>query len=447
MTLPQEVIRRKRDGGVLAADDIRAFVHGVAAGAISHAQVGAFTMAVYLKGMNRDETVAYTLAMRDTGRVLDWKPLGLDDRRLIDKHSSGGVGDEKVTLLVVPLAAACGLFVPNLSAGGLGHTGGETDMLAAVPGYDCYPSAERFMRVVADVGGTIAGATPDLAPVDRDIFDVRDVSGTVESVTLITGSILSKKLSVAPRGLVMSVGCGTGAFMETRERARELATSLAEVGAGAGVPSVMLVTDLSAVLGVTVGNAIEMIETVDFLTGRFRERRTLDLVLELVAEMLVMGGLVADRAAGLALARARLDDGSAAERFARIVAAMGGPADYIERPASHMEVAPVIRPLFAARPGFVAGMDCRGVGMAVVDLGGGRTTPGGPIDYAVGLSDVVQVGDAVGSDRPLCMVHARDEAGWARAAARILPAVTVVDGKVSPPGPIVLERIARQPGR
>lgn len=443
--LPQEVIRRKRDGGALEPSDIRAFVQGIAAGAISHAQVGAFTMAVYLKGMSRDETVAYTLAMRDTGRVLDWRPLGLDNRRLIDKHSSGGVGDEKVTLLVVPLAAACGLMVPNMSAGGLGHTGGETDMLAAVPGYDCYPNAGRFMQVVLDVGGTIAGATPDLAPVDRDIFDVRDVSGTVESVTLITGSILSKKLSVAPRGLVMSVGCGTGAFMETRERARELATSLAEVGAGAGVPSVMLVTDLSAVLGVTVGNAIEMLEVVDFLTGKLRDRRTLELVLELVAEMLVMGGVAAGQAAARALAQAKLDDGGAAEKFARIVAAMGGPADYVERPASHMEAAPVIKPLFAARPGYVAGMDCRGLGMAVVDLGGGRTTPGGPIDYAVGLSAVAQVGDAVGHDRPLCIIHARDEAGWARAAARVLPAIKIVDQAVPSLGSIVLERIAREP--
>jgi thymidine phosphorylase len=443
--LPQELIRTKRDGGVLDGKDIRQFVFDIASGKISPAQVGAFTMAVYLKKMTRDETVAYTLAMRDTGRVADWKPLGLDNRRLIDKHSSGGVGDEKVTLLVVPLAAACGLHVPNLSAGGLGHTGGETDMLAAVPGYDCYPSAEKLQRVVKEVGGIISGATPDLAPVDRIIFDIRDVSGTVESVTLITGSILSKKLSVAPRGLVMSVGCGSGAFMDTREQARELATSLAEVGAGAGVPSVMLVTDLSAVLGVTIGNAIEMIETVDFLTGKFRERRTLDLLLEVVGEMLVMGGVAADMAAAKKLAQSKLDDGSAAETFARLIAAMGGPADYMDNPAKHMEAAPVVKPLFAARAGNVAGMDCRGIGYAAVDLGAGRKTPGGPIDLAVGLSEVVQVGDAVGPDRPLCVLHARSQADWDRCAARLLPSFLVTEEKVAPLGPVVLERVAREP--
>ncbi len=207
----------------------------------------------------------------------------------------------------------------------------------------------------------------------------------------------------------------------------------------------MLVTDLSAVLGVTIGNAIEMIETVDFLTGKFRERRTLELLLEVVGEMLVMGGVAADMTAAKRLAQARLDDGSAAERFGRMIAAMGGPADYMERPASHMETAPVIKPLFAARPGFVAGMNCHGIGFAVVDLGGGRKTPSGPIDYAVGLSQVVQVGDAVGTDRPLCIIHARDQAGWDRAAARILPAVTVSEAKVAPLGSIVLERVAREP--
>jgi thymidine phosphorylase len=383
--------------------------------------------------------------MRDSGRVLDWAPVGLADRRLVDKHSSGGVGDEKITLLVVPLAAACGLYVPNLSGRGLGHTGGEIDMLDAIPGYRTSPTPEQFMRVVKKVGGAISGPTPDLAPVDRDIFYVRDVSATVESVPLITGSILSKKLASAPRGLVMSVGCGSGAFMETRERARELAESLAEVGAGAGVPSVMLMTDLSSVLGTTVGNAIEVVETVAFLTGLRRERRTLELTLAIVAEMLVIGGVAPDPAAALALARARLDDGSAADRFGRMVAAMGGPADLVERPETHLEAAPLVRPLFAEREGFVAGMDCRGIGMAVVDLGGGRTRPDQSIDFAVGLAEFVQIGDRVGADRPICVIHARDTAGWERAAARIRPSIRLADERIAPQGSVILERIARLP--
>jgi thymidine phosphorylase len=402
-------------------------------------------MAVFLRGMTRDETVAYTLAMRDLGLVLDWKPLGLDDRRLIEKHSSGGVGDEKLTLLVVPLAAACGLYAPNISGRGLGHVGGEVDMLDAIPGYVTQPTPEHFMRVVKEVGGSICGPTPNLAPVDRDIFYVRDVASTVDSVPLITGSIMSKKLAAGPRGLVTSVGCGTGSFMVNLEQARALAVSMADVGAGAGVPTVMMITDLCAVLGVTAGNAIEVVETVDFLTGKFRDARTLELLLELAGEMLVMGGIAADMAAGKRLAQAKLDDGSAAEKFDRMVAGMGGPRNFIADPAKHMDRAPVIKPLFAPRAGYVTGMDCHGPGMAVVDMGGGRTHPDQKIDFAVGLSDFCQVGDAVGKDRPLCMIHARDEAGWARAAARILPAITVAAEKGPPLGPIVLERIAREP--
>lgn len=443
--LPQEIIRRKRDGGILEASDIRAFVQGIASGAVSQGQVGAFTMAVYLRGMTREETVTFTLAMRDTGRVIDWTPLGLANRRLIDKHSSGGVGDEKVTLLVVPLAAACGLHVPNLSGRGLGHTGGEIDMLDAIPGYVTHPAPEHFMRVVKEVGGAISGPTPDLAPVDRDIFYVRDVSATVESVPLITASILSKKLASAPQGLVMSVGCGSGAFMATRERARELAESLAEVGAGAGVPSVMLVTDLSSVLGVTVGNAIQVIETIDFLKGKHRERRTAELLLTLVGEMLVMGGVAVDVEAGRKLAQARLDDGSAAERFGRMIAAMGGPSGLVEDPVRYLDVAPVIRPIYAPRSGFVAGMDCWAIGMAVVDLGGGRTRPDQKIDFAVGLSQVPQIGERVEPDRPLFVVHARDEAGWERAAARIRTAIYMAEIPVPPLGSVILERIERQP--
>ncbi len=443
--LPQEVIRIKRDGGILDPADLRAFVLDIASGKIAQGQVGAFTMAVFLRGMTRDETVAYTLAMRDSGVVLDWKPLGLDNRRLIEKHSSGGVGDEKITLLVVPLAAACGLYAPNISGRGLGHVGGEIDMLDAIPGYITQPTPEHFMRVVKEVGGSICGPTPDLAPVDRDIFYVRDVASTVDSVPLITGSIMSKKLAAGPRGLVTSVGCGTGSFMANIEQARELAVSMADVGAGAGVPTVMMITDLCAVLGLTAGNAIEVVETVEFLTGKRRDARTLELLLAIAAEMLVMGGVAPDMDAATKLAQARLDDGSAAEKFDKMVAGMGGPKNFIENPAKHMDVAPVIKPLFAARAGYVAGMDCHGPGMAVVDMGGGRTRPEQTIDFAVGLADFVQVGDAVGKDRPLCVIHARDDAGWERAAGRILPAITVTDEKPAPLGPIVLERIAREP--
>ena len=442
---PQEIIRKKRDGQRLSADEIRSFVGGITSGAIAEGQIGAFTMAVYLRGMETGEVAALSLAMRDSGRVLDWTGTGLDRRRIIDKHSSGGVGDEKITLLVVPLAAACGVHVPNLSGWGLDYCGGEIDMLDAIRGYDSAPSPERFMAAVSQAGGAISGPTAELAPADRLIFKVRDVTATVESVPLITGSILSKKLAVAPSGLVICVGSGSGAYMATPADARRLAESMADVAAGAGVPSVMLLTDLDAVLGTAVGSAVEVVETVDFLTGRYRDPRVLALVLAVTAEMVVLAGLAPDLAAAQVLARARLEDGSAAERFGRMVAALGGPANFIERPMDSMPAAAVVRPVLPEKSGTVAAMDAKAVGLSLVALGGGRTRPQDPIDFSVGLTDFVQIGDSVGSDRPLCVIHARDEASFAQAAARIRAAVRVSDAPPGPQGPIVRERIARRP--
>jgi thymidine phosphorylase len=442
---PQDIIRRKRDGETLSATEIAAFVRGITGGDVSEGQIGAFTMAVYLRGMNTEEIVALSLAMRDSGTVLDWSGSGLDPNRIIDKHSSGGVGDEKVTLLVVPLAAACGLSVPNLSGWGLDYCAGEIDMLDAIPGYDSGPAPEKFMRAVKEAGGAIIGPTADLAPADRIIFKVRDVTATVESIALITGSILSKKLASAPRGLVVCAGSGSGAYMATIEDARRLAESMADVAAGAGVPSVMLLTDMDKVLGTAVGSAVEVVETVDFLTGRHRDPRAMELVLAVTAEMVVLAGLVPSFAAGLALAKARLEDGGAGDHFARMVKALGGPADFIERPAYYLPAAAFVRPVFPVTPGFVAGMDAKAVGLTLVSLGGGRKQPLDTIDFAVGMTAFAQIGDTVGPDKPLCVIHARDEAEWDDAANRIRAAIRVSPTPPPAPGPVVLERIARRP--
>lgn len=442
---PQDIIRRKRDGEVLDASDIAAFVRGIGDGEVSEGQIGAFTMAVYLNGMTAPERVALSLAMRDSGRVLDWSAMGIDEKRLIEKHSSGGVGDEKITLLVIPLAAACGVFAPNLSGWGLDYCGGEIDMLDSIPGYDTAPSSETFMAAVKSAGGAIIGPTPDLAPADRKIFKVRDVTATVESVALITGSIMSKKLAAGPRGMVITVGSGSGAYMATPDDARELAESMSEVASGAGLPSVMLLTDLNAFVGTAIGAATEVIETVDFLTGRYRDARVTDLTLTVTAEMIVLAGLETDIDAARALAASRLEDGSAARHFGLMVKALGGPADFVERPADHLPAAAVIKPVFATESGFVAGMNTREIGLALVGLGGGRKLPEEAIDLSVGLTDFRQVGDAVGPDRPLCTIHARSEAEWETAAARVRAAVQISDTPPAPLGPIVIERIARSP--
>lgn len=445
MPAPQEVIRRKRDKQVLGEGEIRSFVAGATDGTVSEAQIGAFTMAIYLNGMTTPERVALALAMRDSGEVLDWSKTGIAPKTIIDKHSSGGVGDEKVTLLVVPLAAACGLTVPNLSGWGLDYCGGEMDMLASVPGYDGAPPPAKYMKAVLEAGGAISAPTLQLAPADRKIFKVRDVTATVESVALITGSIMSKKLAVNPSGVVICVGSGTGAYMPTVAHARELAESMSNVATGAGIPSVMLLTDLNAVLGTSVGSAVEMVETVDFLTGKYQDPRTKELVFEVTADMLRIGGIVADMAAARKLAEARFADGSALAHFQKMITALGGPADYVERPQHYMPEAKVIAPLYPGEEGYVAAMNAQAVGLALIALGGGRTKPDDPIDLTVGFTDFCQVGDQVGSAKPLCTIHARSQAEWDEAARRVRGAVAIASARPAPLGPIVIERIERRP--
>jgi thymidine phosphorylase len=441
--LPQDVIRKKRDGLTLSAEEIRFFIDGATRGSVSEGQIGAFAMAVFLRGMTIDEAADLALAMRDSGRVLDWSAYRIDCARLIDKHSSGGVGDEKITLLVAPLAAACGVYVPNLSARGLDYCAGEVDLLDAVPGYQTAPPIDLFTRVVEDVGCAVIGPTLDLAPADRKLFFVRDVTATVESVPLITGSIVSKKLAVAPRGLVITVGSGSGAYMATLEDARRLAGYMAEVAARVGVPSVMLLTDLDGVLGASVGNAVAVQETVDFLLGRHRDSRVLELVLSVVTEMVALAGVQRDLEAARQLAQARLDDGSATERFALMVKALGGPADFVERAPAYLPAAPVIRAVLPEVGGFVSSMDAGAIGRALVELGGGRRHPEGEIDLSVGFSSFAPIGSEVSAERPLAVVHARNEGEFERAAERIRSALRVGPEPGNAPGPVVKERIAR----
>ena len=440
---PQDVIRKKRDKRPLSREEIRFFIDGATKGSVSEGQVGAFAMAVFLQGMTIDEAADLALAMRDSGRVLDWSSAAIDGSRLIDKHSSGGVGDEKITLLVAPLAAACGLYVPNFSARGLDYCAGEVDLLDAVPGYQTAAPMELFMRAVEEVGCAVIGPTLDLAPADRKLFFVRDVTATVESVPLITGSIISKKLAVAPRGLTITVGSGSGAYMSTLDDARRLAGYMAEVAARVGVPSVMLLTDLDCVLGTSVGNAVAVTETVDFLLCRARDPRVLDLVLSIVAEMAVLAGVEPDLDAARRLAEARLADGSAADRFGRMVKALGGPSDFVERSKAYLPAAPVVRPVLPDAKGFISSVDAGAIGHALVELGGGRTHPEGEIDLSVGFADFAAVGAEVSRDRPLAIVHARSEDDLARAAERIRAAVRVGPEASPAAGPIVKERIAR----
>jgi len=402
--LPQEIIREKRDGGVLSGEEIAFLVRGLTDGGVTEGQVAAFAMAVFFRGMTPDETVALTLAMRDSGEVLDWSDA---DGPVLDKHSTGGVGDN-VSLMLAPIVAARGGIVPMISGRGLGHTGGTLDKLDSIPGYRTQPDVGLLRRVIREAGCAIIGQTGDLAPADRRFYAIRDVTATVESVPLITASILSKKLAAGLRGLALDVKTGSGAFMADIGGARELAQSLVTVANGAGLTTSALITDMNEPLASVAGNAVEVMNAVSFLRGAQRDARLERIVLACACEMLMLGGIAGTPAAAEAMARSALDSGRAAEIFGRMVSALGGPADFVERPEKYLPKAPVSRDVMSRDNGTVAAIDTRALGLAVVALGGGRTRAEDRIDHSVGLTELAGIGDVVGPDRPLCIAHAPD---------------------------------------
>jgi thymidine phosphorylase len=437
--LPQEIIRHKRDGKELSSEEIAFIVGGIADGSLSEGQVAAFAMTVFFRGMAIEERVALTLGLARSGVTLDWSDLDLPGP-VIDKHSSGGVGD-KVSLMLAPIVAACGGFVPMISGRGLGHTGGTLDKLASISGYEVQPDVATFRRVVREVGCAIIGQTDDLAPADRRLYGVRDVTASVESIPLIVSSILSKKIAAGLHALAMDVKCGSGAFCETEAMALDLAQSLVAVGRRAGLPMTALITDMDSVLGRDVGNALEVAETVAYLKGEgARDARLHEVVMALAAEMLALGKLAPSLAAGRARAEAALEDGRAAEKFAAMVSALGGPRDFMDRAGSYLAHAPVVRACTAQRSGHVACMDARQVGIAVVVLGGGRRHADDAIDPSVGLTAVAAIGTPVRAGDPLCHVHAASDAAADEAVA-LLHAAIRIDDRAPARRPVILGRV------
>ena len=411
--LPQEIIRKARDGVALSAGEIRAFIGGIPAKTVSEGQVGAFCMAVLLKPMAMPQRVALTAAMAQSGRTMRWDLPG----PVLDKHSTGGVGD-KVSLMLAPIIAACGGYVPMISGRGLGHTGGTLDKMDSIPGYVSQPDTALFEKTVRDAGCAIIGATPDLAPADRVMYAVRDVTATVESLDLITASILSKKLAAGLQGLVMDVKFGSGAFMRDYKDAKTLAHSIVDVANGAKLPAVGLLTDMNMILGRTAGNALEVREAIDYLKNDSVNPRLHEVTAALTAELLVLGGLAKDLAEAHGKIDAVLANGKAAEHFAKMVTALGGPVDLMDSPDSYLRPASVVRDF--TLKGCIAAMDVFKIGLGIVALGGGRTKPTDTIDHAVGLTACAQIGEDAHFT-----IHARDEAGWQAMATTLSNAVTL----------------------
>ena len=421
MLLPEEVIKAKRDGQELAEDAIRHFVDGIASGQVSDAQIGAFTMAVHFQSMSKAEQTALTLAMRDSGRCFHWPDL---DGPVLDKHSTGGVGD-LVSLIMAPMLAACGAYIPMISGRGLGHTGGTLDKLESIPGFNINPSQRTFDQTVRETGLAMTGQGSNLAPADGRIYAVRDVTATVDSIPLIVASILSKKLAEGLDGLVLDIKTGNGAFMRERNRARDLAANLIEVAELAGLPCRALITDMNQPLARNAGNALETGEAIEFLKGGKRQPRLEQVVFSLSSEMLLLGGLAENPKNAVQMLNSALESGLAAERFARMVAMQGGPADLLEQPQKYLKAAPVIRSLTARRKGCIEFMDTRAIGLCVVGLGGGRRCVEDTIDHRVGLSDFCLVGDTVNNGDPLLTIHAANETAWQTAAEKLLGAIVI----------------------
>ncbi len=427
MSMPSaaQLIRRKRNGDPLDAGQLQALAQGIGDGTWSEGQVGAFAMAVAWRGMSVEECRQFTLALCDSGQRLHWDHL---PGPVLDKHSTGGVGDG-VSLLLAPLLAACGGYVPMISGRGLGHTGGTLDKLESLAGYDVHPSTARLRQVVGEVGCAIVGQGADLVPADRRLYAVRDVTATVDVAELMVASILSKKLAGGAQALVLDVKTGSGAQLPDMAAARALAERMLATAQGTGIDLRVVFSDMGQVLGREAGNALELRAALDLLRGRGNNARLRALTLELGAELLCMGGLSGDRGEADEHVRMALDSGAAAERFARMVSALGGPSNLLEGPDLHLATAPIQRAVPASESGHVAAIDVRALGEVVVNLGGGRAHPGQAIDHAVGLAEVIGRGDAIEAGQPLAIIHARSADAADRAGAQVRQAFHIASGQ------------------
>ena len=434
-----DLIERKRDGARLASAEWRALADAYARGRVPDYQMAALLMAVYFRGMDRDETRALTDAMLASGDRLRLDHLaGVGWRGRADKHSTGGVGD-KVSLVLAPLVAALGVAVPMMSGHGLGHTGGTLDKLESIPGFRTDLSLADATRQLERLGCALIGQTAEIAPADRKMYALRDVTGTVEAIPLISASIMSKKLAEGLTGLVLDVKRGSGAFIPELDRGLELARTMVALGADHGCPTVALLTAMDRPLGRACGNALEVEESVLALRGE-GPADLMDVTYALGAEMLVLGGACAAREEAHAVMRAAIADGRAARRFQEIVEAQGGNPAVVDDPAL-LPQAPHQSVYEAPRAGVVAQVEPRAVGKGVIALGGGRTRVGDPVDPAVGFYITARPGDRVEQGEPLATVHARDAAGLTAGCQALDAAFRIADALDAPPLPLVSHRV------
>ena len=426
--IPQEIIRKKRDKKVLSKEEISLFVKGLTDGSFSDSQVAAMSMAIFLNGMIPEETINLTEAMTTSGDIINW--AGIVDTDLVcDKHSTGGVGD-KTSLILAPILAACGLFVPMISGRGLGHTGGTLDKFDSIPGYNTQPDLDTFKKVVKEVGCAIIGQTSNLAPADKKLYSIRDIVGTVESLPLITSSILSKKIASGLKTLVLDVKVGNGSFNSTIDIARDLSHSLVKVAKGAGLQCEAIITDMNQVLGKSAGHILEMSECIDFLKNQEKESRLEIITYELVASILMMSQNLSKEDA-LKKIDTVISNGQAAEKFEKMVYALGGPSDIMSSHDNHLKIKAIKKDILSNQSGWVKEIKTRDLGLILIELGGGRKQVTDKINFNVGYDQVLRVGDKVDTSTPLLTVYTNSEDDYENVRKKIENCFIIADSEVS----------------
>ena len=426
--IPQEIIRKKRDNKTLTEGEIKSFVLGLTNGSFSDSQIASMSMAILINDMTKEETIWLTNAMTNSGDKLDWQDI-VESDLVCDKHSTGGVGD-KVSLILAPILAACGVYVPMISGRGLGHTGGTLDKFDTIPGYNTQPSIDVFRKVVKDVGCAIIGQTSNLVPADKKLYSIRDAVGAVESIPLITSSILSKKIASGLKNLVLDVKVGNGSFNNTKDVALNLARSLVSVAKGAGLQCQAILTDMNQVLGWNAGHTLEIKECAEYLTNKRKNKRLEKITNELIASVLMMAKKT-EKQESYEKINQVLSNGMAAEKFNKMVHALGGPADFLEKHDSLLQSSSYVGEIKANETGSIHSIETRKLGLTLIELGGGRKQVDDEINYAVGYENVVSVGDNVDTSTPLLRVHASSQSDFDRVKNEIEKCFVISDTKLN----------------
>ena len=411
----KELILKKRLGKELTKNEINWFISNLTSNHLSEGQIASLAMAICLKGMTFEERVQLTLAMKNSGKTLSWDLPG----PIIDKHSTGGVGDT-VSLILAPVLAACGAYVPMISGRGLGHTGGTLDKFDSIPGYNTSPNEEVLRRVVSKVGCAIIGQTNELAPADKRLYAIRDVTGTVESIDLITASILSKKLAAGLEGLVIDVKCGNGAFMQDFSEASTLAKSLVTVSNESGCKTTALVTDMNQPLSQSIGNSLEVLAAIDILKGSSKDYRLLEVTNSLGVSILCSSNICKNKKEAQSLISSVLSSGKAAEKFSQMISELGGANDFFEKPKNYLTPSNIQKNICCKKSGYVKKINTKNLGNILILLGGGRQKVEDDIDFSVGMKLLIELDTYVEKNQPICTLYARDEESFNIAEKEII---------------------------